>query len=113
MRAKKGFTLVEIMVVVLIIGILLAVAVPQWVSARERTRIRACLRNLTEIDNAKSRWAMENSLPGTATPTSADLTTNFIKSQFPVCPGGGTYTINNVDTEPSCSVHGTPSTMMP
>ena len=101
------------MIVVLIIGILMASAVPQLVSARERTRVRACLRNLTEIDNAKARWAMENSLPGTAVPTAADIAPIFIKDQMPVCPTAGTYTINYVDTEPSCSVHGTASTLMP
>ena len=105
--------MVEIMIVVLIIGILMAIAVPQWVSARERTRVRACLRNLTEIDNAKARWAMENSLPGTAVPTAADIAPIFIKGQMPVCPTSGTYTINNVDSEPSCSVHGTASTLTP
>ncbi len=113
MTRRKGFTLVEIMIVVLIIGILLGVAVPQFMMARDRTRVRACLRNLTEIDNAKSRWAMENSLPGTSTPTQAQLAPIFIKGMFPVCPTAGTYTVNMVDNEPSCSVHGAPSTLNP
>ncbi len=113
MRNRRAFTLVEIMIVVLIIGILLAVAVPQWVGARERTRVRACLRNLTEIDNAKARWAMENSLAGTAVPTESDIAPSFLKGVMPLCPAGGTYTINQVDSEPNCSVHGTPSALTP
>lgn len=113
MRAKKAFTLVEIMIVVLIIGILLAVAVPQWQGARLRSQARACLQNLKEIDNAKARLAMENSLAGTYVPTQAELAPVFLKTRFPVCPAGGTYTIGAIDVEPSCSVHGTPSTLTP
>ncbi len=112
-RIRRGFTLVEIMITVLIIGILLSIAVPQWVRAREQTRTRSCLRNLTEIDNAKSRWAMENRQGGTASPTEAEIAPIFIRTQMPICPSGGTYTINNVDTESSCSIHGTTSALIP
>lgn len=103
---RKGFTLVEIMIVVLITGILLAVAVPQWVRARESTRTRTCMKNLYEIDNAKARWAMENNLPGSSVPTAADIAPIFIKGAMPLCPVSGVYTINQVDIEPSCSIHG-------
>lgn len=101
------------MVVVMILGILLAVAVPQWMGARERTRERACLNNLKEIGNAKDRWAMENRAAGTDIPSAAQLAPEFLKGSMPICPSGGTYTIGNVDAEPSCSVHGTPSTLNP
>ncbi len=101
------------MIVVMIIGILLAVAVPQWVGARERSRERACLSNLKEIANAKDRWAMENRMSGAATPSATDIAPEFLKGSMPVCPSGGTYTIGVVDDEPSCSVHGTPSTLIP
>jgi prepilin-type N-terminal cleavage/methylation domain-containing protein len=59
-RAERGFTLVEIMIVVLIIGILLAIAVPNFVRARESSRAKACVSNLKQIDAAKEQWAMDN-----------------------------------------------------
>lgn len=101
------------MIVVMIIGILLAVAVPQWMGARERTRARTCLSNLKEIEGAKARWAMENGQPGTVVPTEAQIAPEFLKRSMPVCPSGGAYTINAVDAECSCSVHGTPMSLVP
>ena len=104
-RSKKGFTLVEIMIVVLIIGILLGIAAPQWVKARERSQRNSCLANMREFSHAKLRWAMENRLSGSAVPVQADLVPDYIK-KMPVCNSSGIYTLNNVDTEASCSIHG-------
>jgi prepilin-type N-terminal cleavage/methylation domain-containing protein len=72
-RRERGFTLVEIMIVVLIIGILLAIAVPNFINARERSRANACRSNLRQIQAAKEQWAMANNQGPTATPTQADL----------------------------------------
>src|SRR5207244_6719969 len=57
---RKGFTLVEIMIVVLIIGILLAIAVPNFIKARETSRTKSCIANLKQIDAATEQWAMDN-----------------------------------------------------
>ena len=66
-RKTKGFTLVEIMIVVAIIGILIAIAVPGFVRARSQSRMRACQENLTKIDGAKEQYALEqNKGPGDA-----------------------------------------------
>ena len=105
-KKSKGFTLVEIMIVVLIIGILLAIAVPNFIKARENSRTRTCIANLRQIEAAKEQWAMENKKGSTDTPAWADLTPDYMKSQ-PTCPSGGTYTIANVATNPSCSTAGT------
>lgn len=102
---KKGFTLVEIMIVVLIIGILLAIAVPNFVRARETSRTRTCIANLRQIDSAKEQYAMEARLAAGATVTQANLVPDYMK-RMPTCPSGGTYTIAVVGTDPSCSIAG-------
>ena len=102
-KQRKGFTLVEIMIVVLIIGILMAIAVPNFIQARQTSRRNSCIANLKQIDSAKEQYAMEQKLDTGATVTWANLVTTYIKSQ-PSCPGGGTYTIAVVGTNPSCSL---------
>jgi prepilin-type N-terminal cleavage/methylation domain-containing protein len=72
-RGGGGFTLVEIMIVVAIIGLLAAIAIPNWTRARDISRTDACINNLRQIDGAKHQWALENGAPSTATPGSASL----------------------------------------
>lgn len=105
---KKGFTLVEIMIVVAIIGILIAIAVPGFIKARERSRSNACAENLAKIDGAKEQWALENKQPEGATVDLAQLVgpTSYIK-KTPVCESGGDYTVNAIGTDPTCSYSAT------
>jgi prepilin-type N-terminal cleavage/methylation domain-containing protein len=101
-KKSKGFTLVEIMIVVLIIGILMAIAVPNFVKARDTSRRNSCIANLKQIDSAKEQFAMETKLDTGAAVAWTDLTPTYIKSQ-PACPSGGTYTIAVVGTNPTCN----------
>ena len=105
---KSGFTLVEIMIVVAIIGLLAAIAIPNFVKARESSQKNACLANLKQIEGAKANWALENKKQNTDTPGTTDLygTDKYIR-QEPACPGGGTYTPGNVQTVPVCSLPST------
>lgn len=106
-RRTKGFTLVEIMIVVAIIGILIAIAVPSFLRAREISRRNACQENMNKIDGAKQQWALETSQPASATPAWTDLvgSASYIR-KTPLCPSSGTYTINSVNANPSCSLSG-------
>jgi prepilin-type N-terminal cleavage/methylation domain-containing protein len=104
-RRNKGFTLVEIMIVVAIIGILIAIAVPSFLRAREISRRNACQENQSKIDGAKQQWALEENAASDSTPTWTDLVGSelYIRSS-PECPGGGDYTINAVNDDPACSL---------
>ena len=104
-KARHGFTLVEIMIVVLIIGILLAIAVPNFIRARESSRSKSCVSNLKQIDSAKEQWAMDNKKVTGDVPLTTDLygVTKYVKST-PACPSNGTYTIAAIGTSPSCSI---------
>ena len=104
--AKKAFTLVEIMIVVLIIGILLAIAVPNFVRARASSRQKACVANLRQISSSKEQWGMDNRKGPTSSPVwPTDLVgpTLYIKGTTPVCPTtGATYLPGNLNTDPAC-----------
>ena len=103
-RKRSGFTLVEIMIVVLIIGILLNIAAPSLITARNSSRAKACIANLKDIDSSKQQYIMDQKLASNFTFGAAwsDLTPTYIRKQ-PACPSGGTYTINNGTTNPTCS----------
>lgn len=111
-RTRRGFTLVEIMIVVVIIGVLLAVAVPNFVRARQSSRAKSCVANLKSINGAMEQWAMDNKKASGTPVTATDLygTDKYVKTE-PECPGGGNYIIEAVGIDPTCSVDdsGTPA----
>jgi prepilin-type N-terminal cleavage/methylation domain-containing protein len=101
---KLGFTLVEIMIVVAIIGLLAAIAIPSFVKARNQAQQNACINNLRMIDAGKEQAALELRLTqGDTVPTTA--VDSYIKGNTtPVCPGGGSYTYNPIGTNPQCNI---------
>jgi prepilin-type N-terminal cleavage/methylation domain-containing protein len=104
-RKSGAFTLVEIMIVVLIIGILMAIAVPNFIRARETSRRNSCIANLKQMDSAKEQWAMDNKAASGAAVVMADIAGTYMKGPVtgPICPAGGAYTVNVVGTNPACS----------
>jgi prepilin-type N-terminal cleavage/methylation domain-containing protein len=100
-KVRRGFTLVEIMIVVLIIGILLAIAIPNFVRARNTSRGKACQANLKQIDSATEQYLMDNRT--TTYPALSALTPTYMKTA-PSCPSGGTYTMGSAGAFPTCSI---------
>ena len=98
---KSGFTLVEIMIVVAIIGLLAAIAIPNFVKARTTAQKNACINNLRQIDGAKEQWALENKKVDGDSVVKSEVD-GYIKGGEPKCPGSGSYTYGAIGAAPTC-----------
>lgn len=114
MKAKvsrdSGFTLVEIMIVVAILGLLCAIAIPNFVKARTTTQQDACFNNLRQIDGAAQTYALENNKQTTSTYTISTIKQYLhldANGTLPACPAGGSYGPGlTFGLPPNCTIHG-------
>jgi len=99
---KGGFTLIEIMIVVAVIGLLAALAVPNFFKARAKTVANQCVNNLRLIQSAKDQYSFENAITSTVVPGEADIEIYMKNSVIPSEPTGSSYSINAINTNATC-----------
>jgi prepilin-type N-terminal cleavage/methylation domain-containing protein len=105
--SRSGFTLVEIMIVVAIIGLLAAIAIPNFSKARSTAQRNACISNLRQIDGAKQMWATENRKTDSDVPSDSDIAAYLKGNVMPTCPGtGAKYNIRSIGENPTCDTPG-------
>ena len=99
----------EILIAVVIIGVLVAIAIPNFLKGAETARKKACINNLMIIDAAKEQYALDYNLASGTSLTTAmknAIDGTYIKGGAPSCPSNGNYTYGNIGTDPTCDLSG-------
>jgi competence protein ComGC len=95
---------ISIVMGLLVIPLLLSIAIPNFVKAREVAKQNACISNLRQLDGAIQMWALENKKLADSKVTLQDLSP-YLKQPL-ICPSGGTYRLGLVSDKPTCSIPG-------
>ena len=106
-KCESGFTVIEIMIATGLIGLLAAIAIPNFIRSRTNSQMNACISNLREINAAVHQWSLEQNKSEDTPVQFADISA-FLKRSV-VCPAGGTsfadsYLISVVGEEPDCQL---------
>jgi prepilin-type N-terminal cleavage/methylation domain-containing protein len=103
----RAFTLLELMVVLAVIGLLVAIAIPNFLKHRAYARKQICIENLSQIESAKQIWGLENGKREGDVPTEADLIgpLRYIKV-MPQCPADGVYDFKAIGETATCTQSG-------
>ncbi len=105
LKKQSGFTLVEIMVVVGLIGLLASIALPNFIKARDTAKMHVCIENLTQIESAKQILGVEKGLKSNDQIAEADLIgPNLYIKKMPQCPGAGNYDIHPLNAFAECTL---------
>ena len=107
-QQRQSFANLALLPAVAVPGILAAIAIPNFVKARNTSQENACINNLRQLDAAENQWALEKAKKTGDVCTENDLKPfiRLVNGQLPKCPAGGTYTINPVGEAPTCSIPG-------
>jgi prepilin-type N-terminal cleavage/methylation domain-containing protein len=103
--APQGFTLTEMMIVVTVIGLLAAMAMPSFINARTTSRTNVCINNLRQLTGAKDQWAMEHA-KSEGDSVAIDEVIIYMKGGLPTCPSSGTYMFTTVGMNATCTIAG-------